>query len=359
MSTFAVSIERIAEVWAHPNADRLEMARLASMPYQFVIAKGSYKPGDLVVYFPIDSILPNEIISDIGLAGKLSGPDKNRVKTVRLRGQISQGVVATPEIVFQDGGIKFREGFREGEDVTEALGVTKYEPPIIPSHAGSLRPLPNLVSVYDIEGTERYAAQVDQYLMDEPVMITEKLEGSHFAASISRDGEISVCQRRYRILPVDGTEHDWYKVARTSGLLRKLPLIQQEEWNCGRDPEVITVRGEILGPGIQGNIYGLSEHQLRVFEIEIDGEPVDVERCWSLVEKFEIETVPVISIGATLRNWLGGQKIADASNGKSILNPAVMREGIVIRPLQEIRDATLGRVIIKQRSPEYLAASDN
>src|SRR5215813_9933348 len=99
MSTFAVSIERIASVWPHTNADRLEMARLTSMSYQFVIAKGSFQPGDRVVYFPIDSLMPDPLIAAIGLTGKLAGPRMNRVKTVRLRGEISQGIVAEPERV--------------------------------------------------------------------------------------------------------------------------------------------------------------------------------------------------------------------------------------------------------------------
>src|SRR5579862_9548507 len=99
MSFFAVSIERIADVWEHTNAERLEMAKLGSMSYQFVITKGSYKPGDLVVYFPIDSILPEHIVETLGLTGKRAGSEGNRVKTIRLRGQISQGVVASPEAV--------------------------------------------------------------------------------------------------------------------------------------------------------------------------------------------------------------------------------------------------------------------
>jgi len=220
MSTFAVTIERIAEVWEHTNADRLEMAKLASMSYQFVIAKGSYMPGDLVVYLPIDSILPQPVITAIGLDGKLSGSEKNRVKTVRLRGEISQGIVASPEVIIPN----WNNGadFREGQDITELLGVTKYEPPVIPSQAGTLMPLPELVSVYDIEGAERFGEQVEQYLLEVPVMITEKLEGSHFAVSINGSGETSVSQRRFRIEPVEGAEHDWHKAARTSGLLDKL-----------------------------------------------------------------------------------------------------------------------------------------
>jgi hypothetical protein len=67
MTTFAVTLERITDVWTHTNADRLAMAKVASMSYQFVFAKGSFATVDLVVYFPIDSVLPEPVISALGL----------------------------------------------------------------------------------------------------------------------------------------------------------------------------------------------------------------------------------------------------------------------------------------------------
>src|SRR5690349_7977254 len=99
MSTFAVTIESIDRVWAHPNADRLELASLRGMTYQFCIPKGEYAPGDTVVYFPIDSLLPPALIETLGLTGKLRGKTADRIATVKLRGEISQGVVAHPDIV--------------------------------------------------------------------------------------------------------------------------------------------------------------------------------------------------------------------------------------------------------------------
>jgi RNA ligase (TIGR02306 family) len=357
MSIFAVTVERIAQVWEHTNAERLEMARLASMSYQFVIAKGSYKQGDLVVYFPIDSVMSAPIIEAIGLTGKLAGSNRDRVKTVRLRGEISQGIVASPDALIPDwnGGANYHEG----QDITVLLGVTKYEPPAVPSQHGLLVPLPQMVSVYDIEGAERFGEQVEQYLLDAPVMITEKAEGSHFSVSLYADGDIAVSQRRFRIEPVDGPEHDWHKVARTSGLIDKLPDLKAEvERLLGHAVEVVTVRGEMIGTGIQGNYYKLPAPQVMVFEIEANGEPLDADHYLALVEQFEIETVPLLANNTTLREWLAGRTLAEASNGISLINPTLMREGIVIRPMVEVRNDLLGRVIIKQRSPDYLAVSD-
>src|SRR5215470_1276464 len=96
MSTFAVTVERIGRIWKHDNADLLEMASLEGKAYDFVVGKGDFQSGDTVIYFPVDSLLPDWICSRLNLTGKLAGRDKNRVKTVRLRGNISQGVVCNP-----------------------------------------------------------------------------------------------------------------------------------------------------------------------------------------------------------------------------------------------------------------------
>jgi len=358
MSTFAVSLERIATVWPHDNADRLAMAQLASMSYQFVIPKDTYQPGDLVVYFPIDSILPEPLIAALGLTGKLSGVEKNRIKTLRLRGAISQGIVAKPETVIPDWTPQ--NAWQEGDDITELLGVTRYDPPPMVSEAGVLVRMPPMVSVYDIEGAERFAAQVETYLMDQPVIITEKLEGSHWSISLLADGAIAVCRRHYRIQPDPEIEHDWFKVARVSGIRDKLPAIKAFlEERMGRALRILTLRGEVIGPSVQGNIYALRERQVWVFEVEANGQPIDAPLYVELVEKFQIVHAPILANGVTLRAWLAGRTVAEASNGASLLNTKTLREGIVIRPLIEARNEALGRVIIKQRSPEYLAGSEN
>lgn len=96
MSTFAVTIRKLSKVWPHPNADRLDLAQVEGCDYQFVIPKGQYQVGDEVVYFPIDSILPQDVVAKMGLTGKLAGKDRNRIKTVKLRNFVSQGVIAKP-----------------------------------------------------------------------------------------------------------------------------------------------------------------------------------------------------------------------------------------------------------------------
>lgn len=361
MSEFAVTIERIGEVCHHPNADRLDLAKVEGMSFQFIVGRDQYKVGDLVVYFPIDSLLPQEIIEKLGLVGKLHGPQKNRLKTVRLRGEISQGIVCKPEDVELFTGMD-----SEHADVTEELKVTKYEPPesfMVPGQRGQmpayLKPLPDGVFVYDIEGADRHP-DVIEHLMDMPVLITEKIEGSHFAAHLDADDKFVVCQRRYSI---EEPEHVWSKLAEKIELRLWMECLKMQ-----LDCLVLTVRGEVVGPAVQGNYYGLKGHELFIFEIEVDGAPMVGHKFLGVFDRYPfygsygefegIKRVPLLSAYATLREVLGDKTVQEASNGKSALCDKA-REGIVIRPYyNEEWLLGYGRLIIKQRSPEYLAKTE-
>src|SRR5688572_20999608 len=116
------------------------MARLSGKDYEFVVGKGDFTAGDSVVYFPVDSLLPQWITDTLGLTGKLTGAEKNRVKTIRLRGNISQGVVALPSTLAEHCPDILKAEL--GADITALLGVEKYEPPAISSQYGDLHPLP-------------------------------------------------------------------------------------------------------------------------------------------------------------------------------------------------------------------------
>lgn len=353
MSKFIISVEAIDTIRPHPNADRLELASLVGMTFQFCVVKDFYKPGDKVVYFPVDSLIPENVLSLIGLEGKLSGALKNRVKTIRLRGQISQGVVAEPE-AFSFFGIS--EETPLGTDVSELLGIIKYEPEPVSIRDGRLVPLPQLVQKYDIEGADRHPEIID-LLLDQDVMITEKIEGSHFSASVYATGTYAVCSRNYCILLNEGAVHDWHKAAQEIALEETL----RKAFKITAAKHVLTFRGELIGPSVQGNIYGLSKRRIVFFEMEIDGLPVPPVEITSWFRGWGLEFVPVLARG-TLRTILGDKTVQDYSNGYTILEGAkdpdkTLREGVVIRPLNEHWDTDFGRVLIKQRSPEYLAGS--
>lgn len=357
MAFFGVTREKIGSVSPIPDADRIEMAKLDGMDFQFVIGKDSFRPGDECLYLPVDSLLPEGLIEAIGLTGKLSGKLKNRIKTVKLRGQLSQGIVTNVDHV--------PEGMTDPDELTKHLGIEKYEPPAVFNKDAKLTPLPDGLSMYDIEGADRYTEIADS-LLDQEVIITEKVEGSNFSVSVSKDGNVSVNQRRYAVTPIEGKPNLHWQVAEGMGLIEFA-----KELHGGR-PFPVAVYGELLGPGIQKNIYKFKSHRVLVFDMRagMDWVPARgfVENALRLLaiysgtEMYEADeresadvNVPVLHIG-TLRKWLDGKTIKEASNGESRLAP-VLREGIVIRPLEEQRDDKFGRIIIKQRSPEYLAKS--
>jgi RNA ligase (TIGR02306 family) len=348
MATFKVELTKIEKVWNHPNADRLDLAMVEGIDLQFVVGRDSYKVGDKVVYFPIDSVLPQDLIDHLGLTGKLSGKDKNRIKTLRLRDSVSQGFVCSLETIskYFDGGLDI--GYT-GTDLTTLLKVTKHEPEEIPCTWGTLTALPDCVGVYDIEGVERYK-EVVEMLMDVPCIITEKVEGSNFAVHIDEQDNISVCQRHHSIKESPDGEHMFWKVARNHGLIDIAKDLKSKY-----SVQTVTLRGEFLGGGVQGNYYELKEHKVLLFDIKVDGRYIDTEQLFDFSWNMDPQLfVPCLGCNITLREWLGGKTIIEASNGKSMLIDK-LREGIVIKPMVEMRDQKLGRVILKKRSPEYLA----
>lgn len=353
-----VTLETIQETRIHPNADRLSLCSLAGKDFQFVTSKDQFRPGDTVLYFPIDSVLPHEVIGKLGLVGRLSGPSKNRVKTVKLRGEISQGIVAYPG--------PFLTGFvipetNQGQYIAELLGVTKYEEPESDDHhfrlsgrADDVKPISGMgLGVYDLESADRNTEAVNLLMAQSDVYITEKLEGSNFSFQIPPEGECRIASRRLEI----GPKWDNHVLRETATRVFTQEIITAIREEFG--PNItVTLRGEIVGPGIQGNIYKLNTHEMYVFDVLLTSCGYSYYLCVddfeTFYDTFEITPVPVIEI-ESLSQWLNGKTVKEASDGTSLLNRSVMREGIVIRPIHEQKAPHLGRLILKQRSPQYLA----
>lgn len=339
MSLFKVSIEKVATVTKHPNADQLEICTLKSYPsLQFITAKGKYTTDIIVVYFPLDSVLPADILEKLQLTGKLKGKDKNRVQTICLRGSMSQGlIIPVCEL--------FNEQVPIGTDVTERLQVVKYEPPVVPCHNANLLPLPCGLKAYDLEGCDRFQ-DILEILMDKVVCITEKVEGANFSVTATPSGELWVNQRNFTIQPKSGSEHDFWRVASSQG------LIQEAKTLASLYLENVTIYGEFIGPGYQGNIYKRSLHQVLVFDVKVGNSFMDASRC---IELFQNMYVPILSMGITLREWLNGKTIHEASSGSSKLLSSQLREGIVVKPIIDEYVTGFGRLILKQRDPVYLS----
>lgn len=346
MSTFAVELKKLSKVYPHPNADKLELGQVEDMTYQFVIPKDVYKTGDKVIYFPIDSLLPQEFIIQQHIQNFLSGKDKNRIRTVRLRGEISQGYVISITSVLEYLKVDILP-----DDLTTALGVIKYEAPEIMTNTGNLIDRPTMVYNYDIENCEIHIDIVEM-LMNELVFITEKIEGSNMATFIDIDDEISVCTHGHGIINLpDHEEHSFWQVARNEGLIEAAQIIKSEFYpNCA-----VTIRGEFIGPGMQGNHYNLKRNTIRLFDIDINGRPLGYDDLQLVLDRTGLRKiwVPIIDSNILLKDWLNGRSLPEASSGQSLMIDK-LREGIVIKPMKERYIIGFGRLFLKQRDPVYL-----
>ncbi len=120
MSTLKVEICKIEKVEKHPYADKLDLVQVKG--WICIVQKDSFTSEDLCLYIPIDSILPQEVEEKIfGVNSKIK-LENHRIKTIKLRKIISQGLVVKPEVV----GIT---KYNEGDDFTKELKIIKYEPP--------------------------------------------------------------------------------------------------------------------------------------------------------------------------------------------------------------------------------------
>ncbi len=362
MSTFRVEKTKISKIYAHGNADKMELAQVEGMTFQFCVKKDEFKVGDAVVYFPIDSVMTEELVGFFGIGNFLAGG--KRVKTVKLRGEISQGFVAAIEsiVTFLEKQWGSTNGSPMGvspdtQDFTSLLGITKYEPPVTMQNNARLIPLD--CSPYDLEGADRYPHIVEELLKEDLVFIHEKIEGMNMAVTYLPDGTHKVAQRNFYIQSQDPENpHSFEKLA----LERVIPALTE----FARDPawtgKQIRFRGEFTGPGSQGNYYGLKDQVALGFEMDVDGKPMDARDLDYLVAfnpiiSSGLDHVPLVFKGK-LTDFLAGRTIQEASNGQSLLNPKLLREGIVIRPSRERDVPGFGRLILKQRSPQYLAKTD-
>ena len=354
MSTLKVEVVALDAVLPHPNADRLELAQIRG--WQCVVPKGVYKTGDRAVYFPIDSILPQRVEE------RLFSPDakvkltKSRVRTIKLRGAISQGLLAS--LTELDLNTHLKEGF----DLTEELGVVKYEPPEeLQGRVGAAsrkQVNPYFHKYTEIENFKNYPGL---FLDNEEVVVLEKIHGTNFRA-----GWVPFYAHTWwqRIRQWVGLAPRWQFVYGSHNVQLHDKFIWDGFYGSNVYAEAVknynltavlrpgeVVYGEIYGDGIQkGYCYGCAagERRLAVFDLKRN----DVYLNYSKVMVWCIERglphVPVLQCGF----YHGSDRLKEYASGSSTLGPE-LREGVVIKPL--IETATfMGRKILKLKNDEFL-----
>jgi len=257
--TKLATIEKIHSIQPHFNADKLEVGKVKEWPV--VIKKGEYKDGDLVVFIQIDSIVPftNPYFAFLE-------KQKYRIWNAKFRGAPSQGLVCpitilpykvgdiiAPAIPTDEGTILFTN-YKEGEDVTEVLGITKYEKGLDATICGDAKgSFPtNLISITDEDNLLNYAEVLNE-LDGLECYITVKADGSSMT-TFYNNGEVGVCSRRLE--QKEGT--GFWKIADKYNLPQKL-----KDWNKN-----IAIQAEACGGKIQGNPLGLVEQAMFVFNIK-------------------------------------------------------------------------------------------
>lgn len=348
MSFFGVTIETLDKIEPIEGADRIVKATLKGIDFSFVIGKDTFKVNDTVLYFPVDSIVPTVLQEKLGVVGRLAGHAKDRIKTVKLKSVYSQGIVGPISLI--DDFPKDKE--KTVDNITEFLGITKYEPPVVMEHGANLCRLPLGLSKYDIEGVERYQYIVD-YMMDKLVRIDEKIEGQNISFSYGKDDQkFYVNQRSHTIVPIEGATHTWWKYAIANNLES---IVKQLSNRFGAD---VTLWGEGIGPGIQGNHYDLKDHRGVFYDIKVGNKFIDTDDFLLIVKEFNLPTTPILSTTKTLREWLDGKTIVEMADAESLMIKKP-REGIVIRLMKEEHIDNYGRSIIKKRGPKYLSKTEN
>ena len=328
------SIQRIKALEPIENADAIEKATV--LGWQLVVKKGEFKVGDLAVYCEIDCLMPDrpefEFLKPRGM----------RVRTIRLRGQISQGICFPLSILPSDFEIS------EDADCTEVMGIEKYEPPVPACLSGIAKG--NFPSF--IPKTDETRVQVLQHVLDKykgtTCYVTEKVDGSSGTYFINK-GEFGVCSRNLELM--EDEENSFWKVARQMDLENKLRSLNGN----------FAIQGELIGEGIQGNKLKLRGQTLLFFNaFDIDRyEFLSFDRLLELMNQFELSTVPIISTNYELENDI--HSIVRMASIKSKICPDVWAEGIVIRPLKETSYSILlneklntGRLSFKAINPEFL-----
>lgn len=293
-----------------PDADSIECAVIGG--WKVVTKKGEYRPGDLAVYCEIDSWIPHELAPFLskGEPKEYNGVKGERLRTVRLRKQLSQGLLLPYSVVGSLWG--------EGDDVSELLNIQKWEAPVNPQLAGQVKgDFPSVIPKTNQERIQNLKHDLPS-LDGEVFEVTEKLEGSSMTCYLI-NGEFGVCSRNMDLKRDEN--NTFWKVAIEQGIENKMRTLASDNY---------AIQGELIGPGIQGNIYNLNKHAFRVFDIyDIDaGEYVFPTTRHQIVEALELTHAPLMGFLAIQANM---DYLLEFAEGKSLLNEKQEREGLVYK----------------------------
>jgi len=326
------TVRRVDAVSAIDGADQIEVATIGG--WKVVVKKDEFKEGQLAIYCEIDSWIPNAVAPFLTKPSAYpkvyNEVEGERLRTIKLRGQISQGLLLPLASAFEafsgskyDEGQELQEFFTEGTDLSELLGIQKWEPPAEARPANAKGSFPFFIRKTDQERIQNLSKELEVWKNeDHGWQITEKLDGSSMTV-YHKDGEIGVCSRNLE-LKDDGTGTFW-ETAKAQGLVDFLK-------NLGLN---IALQGELIGGNIQGNAYKVDGFKYFVYDIF----DIDTQTYWGptqvqvFCEDNNILHVPVLEDEAITGSETTLEGLLKSAEGKSTLGANPEREGLVFKSI--------------------------
>jgi hypothetical protein len=360
-----VNVVRIDEILPHPNADTLGIVYIGG--YQVVVKKDNYKVGDLAIYVPPDTIVPEHHAFAFLWEGTEPTERRRRVTVRRFRKEWSEGLLM-PMSDFANPVT-----FAEGDDVAELLGFKHYEEPEPVQninrtkvqyqspfrspmafwywllyklgikrdqlHGSNAKPPKSAPPVYDVESFKNYPRLFSE---GEEVIVTEKIHGSN--ARFMFDG------KKMHV----GSKNLWKSEKSTCIWRRALKELPWIEEFC-REYPTFTLYAEVV-PTQKGYTYGTPEGKVRVFGFDA----LRPDGTW--VDKRDLYALDPLGLGQNLVPLLNGHcKQFDHDTIKALVEgPSTVpgskhiREGIVITSAIERQVRGVGRAQLKLKSMAFL-----
>lgn len=328
MSDFHVNVVRITNVTNHPNADRLDIINVHD-GFPCIVQREQFKVGDLAIYVPIETILPEKHFESY------DPKDRKHLRAKKIRGIFSMGILI-PNV----------GNWNEGQDVAQELCVTRFEPKEEIDVNGYDEPAPQhfiFPKYTDIENLRRYQ---NVFNYNEEVILHEKIDGEN--SRFTHDGNRLWVGSHTRIkkdlsnLEEFKINSKWWRIAKQYDFENKL----------AKYPNKIFY-GELYGC-VKSLKYGLNNDiQFMLFDVfDLSKQKyIDYDFALDIANDLNIPWVPEIYRGP----WTRLQEFIKYADGNSLLHGASnIREGFVMRPITERWNETLGRVIVKLHGEQYL-----
>lgn len=359
MTRKLATLRNISDVRPIEGADAIELVIVDG--WQVVAKKGDFSPGDLCVYFEVDSVLPIKpeyeflrkgcYVKKDWIAKQYPATHPTgegfRLKTIKLRGQISQGLVTK---LPHEVSMHILANIEADNDLTEFMGVIKWDPPVPTQLAGRAKGnFPMFIRKTDQERVQNLSGKFWRENGGDPYEVTMKLDGSSCTVYYN-NGQVGVCSRNFDLdLGEENQDNSFVKMANETNILSALSLWCQNE---GRN---IAIQGELMGPGVQGNRERFSELRYYVFDIfDIDTQSyiAEGERNVILLQLealgCKIYSVPFVDYMVPQIHTMN--ELLAFAVGRSINNP--IREGVVLKNLKN------PNISFKIISNEYLLGEE-